>query len=190
MIVIGDSTTAGTVYGGRGQNNWAQIVEDRAAEAGIDTRFVVDGKGGSGYVKVGPEGTTFVTETDRLVDESTSAVLFFGSSNDVDAKGDLREAVSTALATVRRRAPDAEIIVVAPAWSRNEQYPARLLENRDIMREVAAQYDAQFVDPLSENWLGDRVGMVGADRVHPTDRAHQVIADHMYPIVKAAIVQR
>ncbi|MCH5645482.1 SGNH/GDSL hydrolase family protein [Gordonia sp. ABSL49_1] len=190
VIIIGDSSTAGTKFGGQGAANWATIVVNRLADEGNVTSVIVDGKGGSGYLKVGLEGTTFVTETDRLVDSDTVGVLYFGSSNDVDVAGDVATAVSRCAQIIKQRSPNARVIAVGPAWSRAEPYTPNLLDYVATLDDAWGAEGATFVDPLSEDWLGDRVGMVGGDGVHPTDRAHSIYADRMYPLVKQLAAQR
>ena len=189
VIIIGDSSTAGTRFGGQGGANWAAIVVDRLASAGNPTTVIVDGKGGSGYLKVGLEGTTFVTETDRLIDADTIGVLYFGSANDVDAPGDITAAVRRCAQIIKQRSPNAHVIAVGPAWSRAAPYTPNLLNYQSQLGDSWTSEGAQFVDPLAEGWLGDRVGMVGGDGVHPTDRAHGIYADRMLPLVEQLTAQ-
>lgn len=189
VIIIGDSSTAGTRFGGQDSANWATMVVNRLADRGNPTPVIVDGKGGSGYLKVGLEGTTFVTETDRLIDSDTIGVLYFGSANDVDVAGDVAAAVRRCAQIIKQRSPKAQVIAVGPAWSRAEPYTPNLLNYQTQLSDSWQSEGAEFVDPLTEGWLGDRVGMVGGDGVHPTDRAHGIYADRMFPLVQKLATQ-
>ncbi len=189
IVIIGDSTTSGTKYGGQGTQNWARIVEDRATAERLNLSFTVSGKGGSGYIRQGTGGTTFVTETKRLVSRATTLVVYFGSSNDLGVQGNYPQAVDAALDEVKSAAPSAKVLVVAPLWSRREAPPAQLAECRGVLAAEARSHTVNYLDPVGDNWLGDRVGMVGGDGVHPTDQAHRVVADRLFPEIKRLAVQ-
>ncbi|GAA3699990.1 SGNH/GDSL hydrolase family protein [Gordonia hankookensis] len=187
VVVIGDSTTSGTRYGGLGRSNWVRIAERRAQDDRLGVRFVVSAKGGAGYLLPGTQGTTFVSQAERTVTEDTALVVFFGSANDTDAPGDYAASVTRAYTIVRDRSPRARILVIGPAWSRFEPPTGQLLARVGTLKDVARHDGAEFADPIAEDWLGDRQGMVGGDGVHPTDRAHLVFADRIYPLVRSLL---
>jgi lysophospholipase L1-like esterase len=183
MVIIGDSQTSGTRFGGEGRANWVKLISTRLTSAGHLVDLRVSGQGGSGYSNVGTSGTTFVSEATRLVNGDTDAVVFFGSNNDSSAGSDLTAAVYAALDSVRRVAPKARILVVGPAWPRSEPYSVEVLSISEILRDCAMSAGVAFIDPLAENWFTDTPGVVGADGVHPTDLGHRIIADRLYPSI-------
>ena len=187
VVIIGDSTTAGTKLGGQGYSNWTSIVIARAQADKLNVVFQVSGRGQSGYLRPGAVGTTFVSETEQVVDSNTRLVVYFGSTNDVDAVGNLAGAVATAYNDARKISPRAKLLVVAPMSPPYETLPDGLARVVRILGEQASTHGAQFLDATDQMWMRG-TGMIGADGVHPTDKGHAAIAAHMYPAIKSMIM--
>jgi lysophospholipase L1-like esterase len=150
----------------------------------------VSGKGGSGYSTVGTDGTTFVSETRRLVTASTQVVVLFGSVNDVHASVRvLAGQVTAAVDAVRTVSTSAGILLVGPSWTRNGPVDSRVIDVSKTVHDVAAVENVQFVDPIGQNWFAGRTDVVGGDGVHPTDAGHEVIAARLCPVVTLAIAR-
>ncbi len=185
LVVIGDSTTAGTVFGGQGRYNWASLVADRVAEDQMPVDVIKSAHGGSGYLNRGPDDTVFAEEAEAVVSESTAVVVVFGSGNDVDEKGDVGAAATQICRRVARVAPRARLLYVAPSWTRGQAVPRELRSIAEAIGGAAKECaGAQFLDPIGERWFPDLAGMIGGDGIHPTNAGHEVFATHIYPVVK------
>lgn len=166
ITIIGDSYTEGS-----GENTgpeWPALIN-------IDADLQILACGGTGYVATNDEvcpGTTFVTNAAKITNDA-EVVVFFGSRNDFgrDASAAFREAFNLS----RERAPQAELIVVGPAWT-SANVPESGLVYRDQLQAVAVEFGATWVDPLAEGWFFDNPELIGADGVHPTDEGHAYLA--------------
>lgn len=191
VAIIGDSYTSGTEFGGLGDANWTAIMARNAAAAGIPLRLTVSGKGGSGYVEKGGEGTTFLSEAQRIVTPDDQVVVVFGSRNDGDA--DVTAAAETTFDVIRRKAPNATVIAIAPFPTTgetneyNSTVPTYLLRMASELRVAADRKNVTFIDPVRDEWFAERPDLVGADTWHPTDAGHRHMADMITPAVLAAI---
>lgn len=185
LVVIGDSTTAGTVFGGQGRYNWVSLVGDRIAEDQMPVDVIKSSHGGSGYLNRGPDDTVFAEEAEAVVSESAAVVVVFGSGNDVDEKGDVGAAATQICRRVARVAPRARLLYVAPSWTRGQAVPRELRSIAEAIGGAAKECaGAQFLDPIGERWFPDLTGMIGGDGIHPTNAGHEVFATHIYPVVK------
>lgn len=187
VVIIGDSLTEGTEFGGSGEANWAQQVSRRLRHDGINLNLVVAGRGGAGYAVAGHTGTDFAEEVDRLVQPDDDLVVIFGGTNDWPYPLDsVAPAVVSTLSEVRVRAPNAEIIVVGPVWP-SPQPNAQLEALRDVAREESTRIRAVFIDPLANGWFRNEPEFIGTDGIHPTDAGHLFIAEALYPVIRSAL---
>jgi lysophospholipase L1-like esterase len=187
VSVIGDSFTAGTQQGGRGVQGWPALVWARLSEQGLSSTRTVDATGGSGYLEPGPFGVTFMDAVQRAVAPDDDLVVVFGGTNDVDLPVDeLGSAARDTMAAIRRRAPSAALIVVGPVWPGASPSQA-MVDVRDVLRAVAQTQGATFVDPIQEAWFADQPQLIGLDHVHPNDDGHRYLADHLFPVIDAAL---
>ena len=187
VSVIGDSFTAGTPQGGRGERGWPALLWARLAEEGLSSTRTVGATGGSGYLEPGPFGVTFMDAVQRTVAPDDDLVVVFGGTNDVDLPLDqLASAARETMQAIRRRAPSAALIVVGPVWPGSSASPA-MSNVRDVIRGVAQSEGATFVDPIQEAWFADQPQLIGRDQVHPNDDGHQYLADHLFPVIDAAL---
>lgn len=176
--VIGDSYTAGSDM--NTGEEWPALLD-------LGVRWSVKANGGTGYLATNPEisgDETFVTSASKISTRS-DVVVFFGSRNDL-LKGDPAPAMRTALQAAAERAPDAQIIIVGPAWV-DSDVPDAAYEYRDILRAEAVAVGATWVDPIEEGWFFDNPELIGSDGVHPTDAGMQYLADRFGPILIPAL---
>lgn len=176
FAVIGDSYTGGSDAGGYGPDSWPNLFLDELSAAGTPATADVSGRGGSGYVRRGNEGTIFGEEVPRVVRPDDKVVVFFGSMNDGSSPpADVAAAANSAFDVAQRIAPQATLLVIGPAWPHPDPPPG-LLAVRDVLAEAAKAHNGIFVDPIAEGWLVDRPDTIGFDNIHPTNAGHEIMA--------------
>jgi hypothetical protein len=57
----------------------------------------------------------------------------------------------------------------------------------DRVGDAAAQVGLRFVDVAAEEWTDPDDPRVWSDTIHPDDRGHQLIADRLAPVLRAAL---
>ncbi|MFJ4262329.1 SGNH/GDSL hydrolase family protein [Paenarthrobacter nicotinovorans] len=188
ISVLGDSYTGGSAVGGIGEKNWSGVVKQSLLDSGKDVDMRVDGKGGSGYVHVGGQDTTFVAEVPKVVTPESDVVIFFGSRNDLTATGpEVEAAAASAYAEVKRIAPKAKLIVVGVPWV-NEDVPRGAVRTNEAVAAAAKAAGGTFIDPQAERWFfGADAALIGYDKVHPVDEGHIYMAKRITPHVQAAL---
>lgn len=190
ILVIGDSVTEGTEYGGRGVGNWTSLVQGALRTEVLNACPVllrVSGRGGSGYATAGTRSTTFASETERLMTPDVSAVVYVGSGNDLaQLSSTYVDTVVRTLAVARSKNPDAAMVVIGPSWIHDEPIGTDYQLANELLGEAARDAGAAFVDPNTAGWFKDAsaADVVGADDRHPTDAGHAVIARNMAPIIE------
>ncbi|MCW2700104.1 MAG: hypothetical protein JWQ45_1639 [Blastococcus sp.] len=183
MLVIGDSYTAGGPGDGSGEADWAHLVARDLTAAGRPVAVAVAAAGGSGYVRTGPQQTTF-GELAQRTRPDCDLVVFFGSRNDIAAAPDVRAAATAAFAAVRAASPAADILAIGPAWV-DDDPPGYIVTDRDAVAAAASAAGVAFVDPLAEGWFtGPAAAFIGANSVHPTDEGHRYLADLIRPRIQ------
>jgi lysophospholipase L1-like esterase len=188
IAVIGDSTTSGSAWGGAGPAGWPSLVWANLQSQGLDPIPDVSGRGGSGYVRRGTDGTVFPEEAANVINSQDNLVVFFGSTNDAeDAPDAIASAARTAYEEARRVAPMANLLVIGPAYP-SPEVPGQLFAIRDVLKEEAERAGGTFVDPLAEGWFWDGPPeLIGGDGIHPTDAGHVYLAQHIEPHIKQAL---
>lgn len=176
LAYIGDSYTTGSTMNTEGKTWTALLNADLNATA---QSLAV---GSNGYV-TGDDN--FVVQSEQVRPDADVVVLF-GSRNDSQGYDAVNAAATTALANVRSRAADADVIVIAPAWV-NTNPPASVREGRDALRDAAEAASVRFVDALDERWLAAGDGLIGADGVHPTDLGHAELLQRIRPLIDEAL---
>ena len=191
IVVVGDSYTQGTAYGGADENNWAQLAWRQLRREGVDIIFRVSGRGG-GYLSPGVTGTTFGQEAQRLMEPdqgNEDIVMIFGGSNDIAAPPEsVSASVSKTLSDVRAQAPKAKLIVVGPVWPKPDPSP-EILKIRDIVRAEAEKANATFVDPIADRWFMADPQLIGKDGVHPTDTGHLYMSERLLPVIRSGFAR-
>jgi lysophospholipase L1-like esterase len=184
VVVIGDSYTEGTAYGGVGDKNWVQLAWRQLRREGVDITPKVSRGDGSGYVSRGLTGTTFGQEARALMEDDEDLVMIFGGSNDITAPPEsVTASVRETLSDVRARTPKAKLIVVGPVWPGPDAVPD-ILMIRDIVRAEAKKTNATFVDPIADGWFMADSQLIGKDGVHPTDLGHLYMSERLLPVIK------
>lgn len=190
FAVIGDSYTGGSDEGGYPPNGWPDLVLRDLHAAGIPGVADVSGRGGSGYVKRGTEGTIFGEEVGRFVKPDDRVVVFFGSMNDGEVPRDqLTAGIHGALGTARMIAPQATLLVIGPVWPRPDP-PPWVLQIRDVLAAETQANGGMFVDPIAERWLWTRPDVIGVDGIHPTNAGHELMADLIGPHIAQLLNRR
>lgn len=145
VVVLGDGDSAGA-------GAWPVLLEDELGNA----EFRVSADAGAGYVVAGADGRTIPELAEEVDLAGADLVVVFGSRNDgAGVADDVARAADGLFDGIRDSAPDAELLVIGPAWF-SEPVPAGVRNNRDVIRTAADDAGATFVDPLEEGWLVDR----------------------------------
>lgn len=185
VAIIGDSYTAGSDEGGRGDQNWTSIVRQTLKDEGLNTRFSVNGLGGAGYTRPGTANLDFA-DAAKDVPSDADVVLIFGSLNDQAASpAEASSASESVYRTLKKSAPDAILVVVGPTYP-NASVPASY---RAVSAAVLAEAEKTadvVVDPLTESWLANP-DLIGTDQIHPNDAGHAVMAKKLVPVIRDAV---
>lgn len=191
ILVVGDSFTEGTTYGGKGSSNWTRIAQGRLSDARLNKCPVllrVSGRGGAGYLTTGIRHTTFASEAQRLLTPDVSAIVLVGSGNDLSHPSkQYRAAVNDTIRAVRKARPELPVVIVGLSWIHNAPVAPEYLRANRLLGDAAKRHGALFVDPIRGGWYAaprDH-SIVGADLRHPTDEGHAIIADHMTPVLES-----
>jgi lysophospholipase L1-like esterase len=176
---FGDSLMAGTGASPR-RPVMARIV---SARLGWDVE--VDAWGGTGYTTSGARPPYL----DRLrapgaLSGTYDVVLLEGGTNDARSAGDpdrVRAAVEDVVAEVRRRQPQAQIVLMGayepPAGG--AVHPGRAVVD-EIVEDVADDEGLPFFSPLSGGWSEDASpSFLHPDRLHPTEHGYAVMGTRL-----------
>lgn len=176
VAVIGDSYTTQPPP-------WTDMVVRQLGTEGMQTDVTLAGEGGSGYLKLGNQGTVFGQRIPKAVQPEDALIVFFGSRNDSNCDpAALGAAASGDWARAKRIAPNATLLAVGPIWPEGNP-PDKVLRVRDILRERAAAEGVAFVDPIAEAWLTGP-GLLKPDGVHPNAAGNQYLAEQMAPLIQ------
>jgi lysophospholipase L1-like esterase len=190
VLVIGDSFTEGTSFGGAGAKGWPQRAFRQLRKVGLDVNAEISAEGGSGYVARGPRGKTFDEKARSLLERNDDLVIVFGGTSDApEIPESVAAAAKDTFFLVRKISPHAKLIVVGPASAAADPGP-ELSRVRDVVKDAAARSNATFVDPIADQWfVGDPNLMRGLirDGVHPTDSGHAYLADRLVPIIQRVL---
>ncbi|WP_284984602.1 SGNH/GDSL hydrolase family protein [Arthrobacter sp. efr-133-TYG-118] len=188
VVIIGDSLSTG--HGTSPAEAWPNLVENDPGFQQVQATIVNAAHDGSGYVSVGENGSTFGSQVDTAVTDETRLVLFFGSENDMGtAPGETEAAAARAFASVKSRAPQADILVVGPP-SYTSTPEAERLDIRDQDKAAALKAGADFVDPIDLGWImDDAAELIGPDGDHPSAAGQQYLQAKMEALIGARIQQ-
>jgi lysophospholipase L1-like esterase len=187
---FGDSLMAGTGAAPR------RPVMARIAAARLGWDVEVDAWGGTGFTTSGARPPYL----DRLrapgaLTGTYDVVLVEGGTNDWRSAGDpdaVRAAVEEVVEEVRRRQPQAEIVLMGaydppPAGA---VQPGRAVVD-DVVEEVAVAHGLAFFSPLSGGWAEDQpASFLHPDRLHPTDEGYAVMGARLTEELAALEVER
>ena len=174
VAVIGDSISAGTPQGGLGDANWTRLLGAQRRWDVVNTSI-----GGTGYLNPGPAAPFRAAQLQTVVDSRPRIVIVEGSPNDITLPVDQ---VSAAAAQLYRdlaaRLPGVRIVAVGPFFDGTTGDDA--MEWVDALAETAAEAGVTWIDPMREGWFTGAYdqgrGLIGPDRVHPTDAGHLLYA--------------
>ncbi|MEU4833341.1 SGNH/GDSL hydrolase family protein [Streptosporangium sp. NPDC023615] len=170
VMVIGDSFTVGSGPV-RGWNGYAARVARQ-----LGWQLVTAGAAGTGYVNPGRVGRTFQRSFDEELAwrPAPDLVIVSGGRNDRRiGAARIEEAVVRLVGSIRRRWPDAGVVVVGPIWM--AKAPPWAYRVRDAVEISAERMEAPFLDPLDvldTHGRGWGRGAVLPDGVHPTLLGH------------------
>ncbi|WP_197023090.1 SGNH/GDSL hydrolase family protein [Arthrobacter sp. MA-N2] len=183
VVIIGDSLSTG--HGTSPADAWPTLMENDPAFQQLQATVVNAAKDGSGYVSVGQDGSTFGSQVDTAVTDTTRLVLFFGSENDMGtAPGETEIAASQAFASAKARAPLADIVVVGPPSYTGMPEQERL-DIRDQDQAAALRAGADFVDPINLGWImNDAENLIGPDGDHPSKAGQQYLQAKMESLIE------
>ena len=172
---FGDSLMGGTGASPR------RPVMARIAAARLGWDVEVDAWGGTGYTTSGARPPYL----DRLrapgaLSGTYDVVLLEGGTNDGRSAGDperVRQAVEEVVAEVRRRQPQAQIVLMGaydpPAPG--TRHPGRAVVD-EAVEDVAEAEGLPFFSPLSGGWAEDQPpSFLHPDGLHPTDAGYAVM---------------
>lgn len=176
---FGDSLMGGTGASPR------RPVMARIAAMRLGWDVEVDAWGGTGYTTGGARPSYL----DRLrapgaLSGSYDVVLLEGGTNDARNAGDpdrVREAVEDVVAEVRRRQPQAQIVLMGayepPVHGARD--PGRTVVD-DVVEDVAEDEGLPFFSPLSGGWSEDQpASFLHPDRLHPTEDGYAVMGTRL-----------
>ncbi|MBD0864079.1 hypothetical protein IA539_23220 [Gordonia sp. zg691] len=190
ILVVGDSFTEGTAYGGKGSSNWTRIAQSRLSGERLNACPVllrVSGRGGAGYLTAGVRHTTFVSEAERLLTRDVSAIVVVGSGNDLSHPlRQYRTAVNGTIRAIKKARPQIPVVIVGLSWIHDQPVAGEYRDANAVLAGAAKRNGATFVDPITAGWYSASHdhSIVGSDLRHPTDEGHAIIADRMTPILE------
>jgi hypothetical protein len=172
VVVLGDGDSAGA-------SAWPVVLEEELG----NTEFRVAADAGAGYVVAGAGGRTIPELAEEVDLADADLVVVFGSRNDgAGVADDVAQAADGLFDGIRDAAPDAELLVIGPAWF-SEPVPAGTRNNRDVIRTAAESAGATFVDPLEEGWFVDRSELLTGTG-NPNQAGHAYLAGQIEPAVR------
>jgi hypothetical protein len=99
----------------------------------------------------------------RSVDAGSAEVVLYGGSNDRGAFVPvLADAVTRAISTAKKQAPNAEVVLVGPMDPGGGDPSQGVLNVRATLRGAAQATSAHWVDPIGARWLKEGSGLTTA----------------------------
>lgn len=180
VTFIGDSWTEG--IGATKLRGYAVLTAEK-----LGWNYTVLGVGGSGYVALG-RGSTFADRIDQAVRTHPDVIVVQGGLNERHTP--LAVLAPAALATLRglRAAadPGTEILVLGASYTPGIDEGVIHAVNTTVSA-AATTVGLPFVDPAAENWTDPADPTIWHDWLHPNDRGHQLVADHLAALLKATL---
>jgi lysophospholipase L1-like esterase len=181
VAFVGDSWTFGT--GATDRHGYAYLTAEQ-----LGWRARVLGVGGSGYSVPGPHHNVFSERIAAAVAGDPDVIVVQGSLNERRSTPQaLARSATATLADLRASAgPATRILVLGAAY--NPGTPDATIDW--INTAVAGAADAAglpFVNPAAEAWTDPADPWMWSDSIHPDDLGHQILADHLRPVLAALL---
>ncbi|QNJ93805.1 SGNH/GDSL hydrolase family protein [Mycolicibacterium fluoranthenivorans] len=184
VAVIGDLYTIGSPSAGEGSKGWPSVAKRALRQEGVNIELNIGARRGSGYAWHNtPMSVVFIDQVRQTAGMNTKLVILFGSESDQgNPPGQLTPIVQSTLAEARKKAPDAKLLVIGPAWAQPNPPPG-VLQARDVVRTEAESFGAMFVDPLAEDWFVGKPELLAPGGDRPNDAGHQFMAERIAPLI-------
>jgi lysophospholipase L1-like esterase len=183
VAFLGDSWTVGV--GATDLHGYAA----RTAEQ-LGWRYRNLGVSGSGYSLPGPYDSFYAERIESVALSRPDVVVVQGSLNERRSnRTALQTAATSTLADLRAAVdPGTPILVIGASY--NPGTPDATIDwiNAAVAR-AATQAGLPFVDPAELTWTDPGDPSVWADSIHPNDRGHQLIADHLAPLLRVLVLR-
>jgi lysophospholipase L1-like esterase len=180
VMILGDSYTAGL----------PDVAPEQtfAADAARRLRWqaVIAGHYGSGFVTPGRAHKTFAALfAEQLAwRPAPDMIVVSGGHNDWPHPYEqVRNAARQLLTEINTRWPASRLVLMGPLWGSDP--PAKALQVRDALEEVAEELRVPFIDPLAEQWItgdihsgiGNAPEYIRHDGTHPNAVGNRYFAD-------------
>lgn len=183
---LGDSLMSGTGA------DPPRPVMARIAAARLGWDVEVDAWGGTGYTTTGrsPSYLERLRLPGALAGEY-DVVLLEGGTNDArvgSAPREITAAVREVVAEVRRRQPQARIVLMG-AYDPPGVVRLHRAVADDAVRDVARELGLPFFSPLSEGWHSgqDAASFLDDDGLHPDDDGYRVMGERLAAALRSAL---
>lgn len=147
-------------------------------------------QGGTGYINPGANGSTpYSGVVDRAVSMSPKVVIVGGGINDAtSAPADITSAADALYKDLKAKLPQATLIVIGPvAPGLDEGQQRNAIPVRDALKVAAARNSLPFIDPVAEDWMPTKGGLVGPTNFHPNAAGYKLLADKLVPHLKELV---
>ncbi|TDB88269.1 SGNH/GDSL hydrolase family protein [Actinomadura sp. KC216] len=182
VMFLGDSYTVGD----RGVEPEETFASATARLLGW--QVVVGGRAGAGFVRASA-GAAYLGlfESQLGWRPAPDMLIMSGGHNDWRLPAPrVAAAAHLLIERARQRWPGTHIVLMGPLWGSGTPMPGAVAV-RDALRNLAAQLDVPFVDPIGERWItGDRTTGTGnamqyikRDRTHPSPAGHRYVATRL-----------
>jgi lysophospholipase L1-like esterase len=181
LAFLGDSWTAGV-----GSTDHQGFAPRTAAR--LRWRSLNFGVGGSGYTAPGAHHSLFGQRVAAVVAAHPDVIVVQGSLNDASSTATAEaSAAYRTLKSLYARAGGVPVIVLGA--SHVPGVPTRTIDRiNGSVGAAAARVALPFIDPAALNWTDPRDRGIWFDPLHPNDRGHQLVADHLSPLVRQLLV--
>lgn len=180
MAFLGDSWTVG-VGSSTGANGYAPRTAERLGWESLNF-----GVAGSGYTRPGPYRSLFSQRVAKVVAARPDVIVVEGSLNDRDSSpAAVTDAAYRTLHALHAETT-ARIIVLGACY--NPGTPTATINwiNRSVS-VAAGRVGVPFVDPTG--WLSPKDPSVWWNSLHPNDKGHQLVADHLAPVLRTLLLR-
>jgi lysophospholipase L1-like esterase len=181
VAFLGDSWTAGA--GAEGRRGYVVRTAQR-----LGWGYANLGVGGSGYSVPGPHHSPFADRIAELAALDPDVVVVQGSLNERHSTPEaLRPAAVRTLAQLRAvLGPETPVLVVGASYNPGTD-DATIDWINAAVGEAAQRAGLPFVNPAHEGWTDPADPALWADTIHPDDRGHQLVADHLAPLLRSLV---